>query len=221
MKRYGNLWDQVVSWDNLILAARKARRGKRDRVAVQRFEFDLERQLLALGQELKEGTYRPGGFTTHWITRPKGRLISAAPYRDRVVHHALMNVLEPILERHFHPHSFACRKGKGTHAAIKRAQEFSRRYPFVFKFDIEHFFPGVDHALLSAELARLIADPVTLRLCNLILKSGAGIHAHEFEPQLFPGDDPSTGFRQAQPGSSVRRPDPPPAGEGEVLKFGI
>jgi hypothetical protein len=81
MKRYGNLWPQLVSWDNLLLAARKARRGKRDRAAVQRFEFELERSLLAIQRELVDGTYRPGGFTTHWIIRPKPRLISAAPSR--------------------------------------------------------------------------------------------------------------------------------------------
>jgi RNA-directed DNA polymerase len=112
MKRYGNLWDALVSWENLLLAARKARRGKRDRSAVQRFEFDLEANLLALQKEMMNGFYSPGDFRTHWISRPKPRLISAAPYRDRVVHHALMNVLEPILERHFHPHSYACREGK-------------------------------------------------------------------------------------------------------------
>jgi retron-type reverse transcriptase len=135
MKRYGNLWEKLISWDNLLLAARKARRGKRDRVAVQRFEFDVERQLVAIQMELTGGTYRPGEFSTHWIMRPKPRLISAAPYRDRVVHHALMNVLEPILDRHFHPHSYACRKDKGTHAAASRLQGLFRRYRYFAQFD--------------------------------------------------------------------------------------
>ena len=97
MKRYGNLWEKVISWDNLVLAARKARRGKRDKGCVQRFEFGLESELLQLQDELVRGDYIPGEFKTHWITRPKRRMISAAPYRDRVLHHALMNVLEPIL----------------------------------------------------------------------------------------------------------------------------
>ena len=119
MKRHGNLWPAFLAWDNLLLAARKARRGKRRRDVVQRFTFAQERHLLQLQEELREGTYQPGTFTTHWIQVPKPRLISAAPYRDRVVHHALMNVLEPILERHFHPDSYACRKGKGTHAAAR------------------------------------------------------------------------------------------------------
>ena len=93
----GNLWRHVIAWENLLLAARKARRGKRDRACVQRFELHVESELLRIQEELVSGTYRPGEFHTHWIARPKPRLISAAPYRDRVVHHALMNVLEPIL----------------------------------------------------------------------------------------------------------------------------
>ena len=117
MRRYGHLWDSFVAWDNLVLAAHQARRGKRHRPVVQHFEFHRERELLRLQRELRAGAWLPGPYTTHWIQRPKPRLISAAPYRDRVVHHALMNVLEPILDRRFHPDSFACRKGKGTHAA--------------------------------------------------------------------------------------------------------
>ena len=105
MKRYGNLWEKIISWENLVLAAWKAQRGKRSRICVQRFNFQLEKELLCLQKDLIGGNYRPGGFHTHWISKPKPRLISAAPYRDRVVHHALMNILEPILDRHFHPHS--------------------------------------------------------------------------------------------------------------------
>ena len=140
MKRYGGLWEKVIAWDNLLLAARKARRGKRNRAGVQRFEFDLESNLLALRLELAEGAYRPGPFRTHWITRPKARLISAAPYRDRVVHHALMNVLEPILDRHFHPHSYACRRGKGTHAAAGRVQALMRRYRYLVQMEMSQSY---------------------------------------------------------------------------------
>ena len=113
MKRHGDLWPAVVSWPNLVRAADRARRGKRRRDVVLRFDFDLERELLQLRRELIGGSYQPGPFTTHWISRPKPRLISAAPYRDRVVHHAILNVLEPLLDRSFHPDSYACRRGKG------------------------------------------------------------------------------------------------------------
>ena len=186
MKRYGNLWDKLVSWDSLLLAARKARRGKRDRDAVQRFEFHLEGELLALQQELKEGAYRPGGFTTHWIMRPKARLISAAPYRDRVVHHALMNVLEPILDRHFHAHSYACRKDKGTHAAADRVQTLLGRYRYFMQFDIRKYFPSIDHQILKAIFRRRVKDRRVLWLMDLVVDN-----SNEQEPmaEYFPGDD--------------------------------
>ena len=186
MKRYGNLWEKLVSWDNLLRAARKARRGKRDRAAVQRFEFDVETNLLAIQRELSEGTYRPGGFTTHWITRPKPRLISAAPYRDRVVHHALMNVLEPILERHFHPHSYACRKEKGAHAAADRLQELLRRCRYFAQFDIRKYFPSIDHEILKGAFRRLVKDADVLTLMDSIVD---GSNPQEAVCEYFVGDD--------------------------------
>jgi RNA-directed DNA polymerase len=149
MKRYDGLWEQVIAWENLLLAARKARRGKRGRAEVTHFEFQREAELLRLQAELSGGTYQPGAFRSHWIVRPKRRLISAAPYRDRVVHHALMNVLEPILDRHFHPHSYACRHGKGTHAAADRLQHLLRRFRFFVQCDIRKYFPSIDHYLTS------------------------------------------------------------------------
>jgi RNA-directed DNA polymerase len=141
MKRYGGLWDSFMTWDNWLLAARKARRGKRRRPVVLRFEFDRERELLQLRQELADGHYQPGPFTTHCIHRPKPRLISAAPYRDRVLHHALMNVLEPILEKHFHPHSYACRTGKGTHRASRHLQHLLRSQAHSLQMDVVKYFP--------------------------------------------------------------------------------
>ena len=186
MKRHGGLWDAMLSWPNLLLAARKARRGKRDRTAVQRFEFNLEDELLALRKELAEGTYRPGPFTTHWITRPKPRLISAAPYRDRVVHHVLMNVLEPILDRHFHPHSYACRRGKGTHAAADRLQHLMRRCRYALQCDVRKYFPSIDHEILKGVIRRRIKDPRVLWLMDLIVDG-----SNEQEPvvEYFAGDD--------------------------------
>ena len=127
MKRHGGLWEPMLEWENFLLAARKAERGKRDCLYARRFRFDLEKELWRLREELLDDSYRPGLFSTHWITRPKPRLISAAPFRDRVVHHLLMNVLEPVFERHMHPDSYACRKGKGTHAAADRLQALMRR----------------------------------------------------------------------------------------------
>src|SRR5579872_4044821 len=186
MKRYGNLWDRFIRWDNLVLAARKARRGKRRRPVVLRFDFHQEWQLLRLQRELEEGRYRPGPFTTHWIDRPKRRLISAAPYRDRVVHHALMNVLEPLLERHMHPASFACRRGKGTHAAADRLQQLMRRQRFALPCDIRKFFPSIDHELLKECVRRLVKDRRVLLLMDQIVDSS---NEQEAVQEWFPGDD--------------------------------
>ena len=115
MKRYGNLWNDVVSFEALLRAGGQARQGKRFRPAVAASDFHLEHELLKLEDELSTLTYRPGWERSFFIYEPKKRQISAAPYRDRVVHHALVSVLEPIFERTFIGDSYACRKGEGTH----------------------------------------------------------------------------------------------------------
>jgi len=186
MKRYGNLWDGIISWENLVLAARKAQRGKRDRDSVQRFNFRQESELLTLQRELQSHTYRPGGFRTHWLSRPKRRLISAAPYRDRVVHHALMNILEPILDRHFHPDSYACRKGKGTHAASDRLQSLMRRCKYALQCDIQKFFASIEHEVLKTAFRRLIKDKDALWLMDLIVDNS---NEQPTELCWFDGDD--------------------------------
>lgn len=169
MKRYGQLWEKLISWDNLVLAAKKAHRGKRCKGCVRRFEFNLESELLQLQDELTSKEYVPGSFKIHWITRPKKRQISAAPYRDRVVHHALMNVLEPILDRHFHSDSYACRKEKGTHAAADRLQKLMRHNRYALQCDIQKFFPSIDHEILKLYFRRLIKDPNILWLMEMIV----------------------------------------------------
>src|SRR5262245_64975789 len=140
MKRHGNLWANVVSFEALLHAAEEGRKGKRFRPAVAAFHFNLEPELWKLHHELTSKSYRPGAYRSFFITEPKRRQISAAPYRDRVVHHALTAVLEPIFERTFIADSYACRKGKGTHAAVRRCQEFARRSLYVLKADVQKFF---------------------------------------------------------------------------------
>ena len=168
----------------------------------------MESNLLALRRELADGTYRPGPFSTHWIARPKARLISAAPYRDRVVHHALMNVLEPILDRHFHPHSYACRKGKGTHAAADRAQELMRRYRYCVQMDVRKYFPSIDHALLKASFRRLIKDARVLGLMDLIVDHS---NPRSRLPSISPAMTCSRHRCAARP--AYRQPDQPMAGQ--------
>ncbi len=141
MKTYKNLYPQITSFANLDLAWRKARKGKRGKLSVAQFEFNAEGRTAAdLQRELQSRQYQPGPYRSFLIYDPKKRKISAAPFRDRVVHHALCNVIEPIYERKFIYDSYANRSGKGTHRALDRAQHFARRYSYVLKCDIETFF---------------------------------------------------------------------------------
>ena len=189
MQNYTDLYPQICSFDNLYRAYRKARKGKRGKESVARFEYNQEEELLRLRDELMCGEWQPGAYHSFYIHDPKKRLISAAPFRDRVVHHALCNVLEPIYERRFIFDSYANRIGKGTHRAILRSNQFARQYPYVLQCDVEQFFPSIDHAILRAALARLIGDERVMRLVDRILESGAGILAGEYAMHWFPGDD--------------------------------
>ena len=186
MKRHGNLWPTLTSFEHLLGSSEKAKRGKRFRPAVARYEFALERELWKLREQLLGKTYRPGNYRSFYIYEPKKRLISAAPYRDRIVHHALTGVLEPIFEPTFITASYACRKGKGTHAAVDRCQQFARRFRYVFKTDIRKFFPSMDHAILKELVARKIKDPDVLWLVGHIVD---GSNPQEDVQHYFPGDD--------------------------------
>ena len=131
MKRHGHLFEKVTDYGNLLAAAHRARRGKRDRVEVARFVFHLEPNLLKLQEELRSGSYEMRPYRAFTIREPKHRQICAAHFRDRVVHHAVCAVLDPIFETCLIGDTYACRRGKGTHAAVRRLQEFSRRLPYV------------------------------------------------------------------------------------------
>ena len=176
MKTHKHLYPLITEFENLHLAFKRAARGKRSRWDVSGFEYDLEDNLLELQDELRTQTYQPGPYHNFTVYDPKPRLISAAPFRDRVVHHALCNVIEPLFERRFIDDSYACRVGKGTHAALDRAQDFARRYPYVLKCDVQHFFPSIDHDVLREQFRRVIRDPQTVWLMDQILDGGVGIH---------------------------------------------
>lgn len=189
MKTYKHLFEQVCDFENLYLAYRKARKGKRYRPQTAMFERVQDDELLSLQEELQSKTYKPGAYHSFFIHDPKKRLISAAPFRDRVVHHALCRVMEPIWEARFIHDSYANRVEKGTHRALDRAQELSRKYKYVLQCDVRQFFPSIDHAILMNEFTRLIKDKDLLWLCEAILKSGEGVLADEYEMKYFDGDD--------------------------------
>lgn len=189
-RNYRNLYTAITAFENLHTAWRKASRGKRQKPAAAGFEMKLEDELVRLQRELITQIYRPGPYRSFYIRDPKRRLISAAPFRDRVVHHAVCNIIEPIFEKTFIRDSYANRKGKGTHAALDRAQYFSRKYSFVLQCDIRQFFPSIDHTILETVLSRKITDQKkTLGLIREIIRSGEGVLDDEYHMVLFPGDD--------------------------------
>ena len=186
MKRAGNPWPQIVSWENLLHTALAAARGKRMRPDVARFLFHLEPNLCALQRELIAGTWQPGAYRTFWIRDPKPRMISSAPFRDRVVHHALTRVLETVFEPCFTASSFASRKGFGQHKALRKARNACGRYKYVLKCDIRKYFPSMDHLILKHLLERKIKCRRTLHLASLIVD---GSNPQEEVTSLFPGDN--------------------------------
>lgn len=168
-------FDDIVKWENLFQAWKQAAKGKRSKRAAATFEHNLADELLELQAELIAGTYKPGEYTHFYIHEPKCRKISAAPFRDRVVHHALCNIIEPDFERRFIPDSYANRVGKGTHKAVARFQQLSKQYCYVLRLDIVKHFPSLDHQILYEFLSKNIEDK---RICNLIqtiLDSGKGV----------------------------------------------
>ncbi len=189
MQTYLHLFPQICSFENLYLAYRAARRSKRSRVEVAGFELDLEANLLQLQAELLSQAYQPGVYRNFYIFEPKRWLVSAAPFRDRVVHHALCRVIEPIWEARFIHHSYACRVGKGTHRALDQCQAWVRQYRYALHGDVVKYFPSIDHQILYSLLARRIADRDTLWLVKSLIDSGAGVQAGETPQSLFPGDD--------------------------------
>ncbi len=182
----GPTLEEVGSLANLFLAARAARRHKRRFPYVQAFDADLEERLLGLSAQLRDGTYCPGEFTTFWVSDGKRRLISAAPYRDRVVHHAVVRVLEPLWERRFIHHCYACRKGKGAHAALDACTRFARRHAYVLHADVRKYFPSVDHAILEETLFGKVRDPGLRALLGRLIRHTGPL---EPAPASFPGDD--------------------------------
>lgn len=176
MKSYNNLWGGLCSLENLFLAYKKARKKKTGKLYVQEFEKDLLNNLLKLQYELQNKTYSPKPLITFTIREPKTRKISKSDFRDRIIHHALCNILEPIFDKTFIHDSYANRKGKGTLKAVERFDHFKRKVSrnntrkcFVFKADIKKYFDNVDHKTLLKILNKKVVDADVLWLVQRIL----------------------------------------------------
>jgi len=161
--------EQVASFPALVAAAKRAARGKKLTAESSRFMVDLEGEVLQLERELTSDTWRPGPYRTFRILDPKPRTISAAPFRDRVVHHALCAVLEPVIESVLGPHTYACRSGMGTDAALRAAKLAVATCSEFLKLDIRHYFETIDHNRVRVQLAALDLDARVLRLCEHVL----------------------------------------------------
>ena len=186
MKRTGALWEPLCSWRNLTEAARRAALAKKKRPDVAQYLLNLENELVKLRQTLLEENWQPGPYRSFRILEPKPRQISAAPFADRVVHHAFTQVVEPVFEKRFLDSSYACRQGFGTHRALSAARAAAARYPFVLQCDIRKYFATLDHQILLAELERVIKCKPTLRLAQAIV-SGSDF-PRESPDWYFPGD---------------------------------
>jgi hypothetical protein len=169
MKRHGHLFERICSFENLTAAAARAARGKKAKPGVALFLQDIEDRVIELETSLKDKTYQPKPYRVFEICDPKERMICAADFRDRVVHHALCNELEPLFERSYIHDTYACRPAKGTHAAVTRTQHFLRRFPYYLKLDIHKFFDSVDHAILTSLIERKVKDPDAMWLTKEII----------------------------------------------------
>jgi hypothetical protein len=165
--------EDVASLDTLAAAFWRAARPHRDRAEVQRGAADLDGFLARLRDDVLAGRSPDGRWTAFSIRDPKPRQILAPCFRDRVLHHALMAHMGPVLERALVADTFACRAGKGTLAAVHRAQQHVRRFPWFVKIDVRAYFAS-DHSILRAVLARRFKDPGLLALCDAILASVPG-----------------------------------------------
>ena len=191
--RYDNLYGRIADFQALHRAARKAVKGKRSKPGAAAFQANLEREILRLERELQRGTYKPGHYVEILVKDPKERLVSAAPFRDRVVHHALCAVVSPIFEASFIGNSYANRTGKGTHRAIAAFEHYRDRHAHVLRCDIYRYFPSIDHEILKAEFRRRIACEKTLWLMDRIVD---GSNAQEPVHLHFAGDTLFTPFER-------------------------
>ena len=173
MRRVGNLWETLLSFENLYRAWKRAFASTKSPESCS-FSFHLEKELFTLQEELAGQTYIPGDYRCFTISDPKKRVISVAPFRDRVVHHALVQVLEPIYEKRFIYHSYATRKGKGSHKAIEQARQYLKKNKWYLKIDIPKYFDSINHSVLKRILERQIKDPHILDLCSRIIAKGGG-----------------------------------------------
>ena len=171
MKRAKSLFNQIVDYENLRLAWLKARKGKTAKKSVQNFSRNVNENLQIIHDRIILSPPVLSDYVQFKIFDPKERMISVVPFSDRVIHHAIMNVLEPVFERQFIFHTYACRKGKGTHAAARYAFKCAKSSAYFLKLDVKKYFDSIDHAVLKQLLCRIIKDSRCLSLLFCVIDS--------------------------------------------------
>lgn len=193
MKIYKNEFEKIISLENLFAAWDAFKSDKRNRFDVQVFERNLEENIFELHRNLKAKKYKHGAYSGFWIRDPKPRHIHKATVRDRVLHHAIFNTLNPIFEPTFIAQSFSCRVGRGTHKGIEalgtitnKISKNSHKSTFALKCDVKKFFDSVDHDILLKILSRKIKDADAMWLLSEIVRSFISKEANIFEHRGLP-----------------------------------
>lgn len=189
MKRISNIYPLIYSIDNLNLADKKARKGKSEQYGIAVYDKNREENIQALHQMLKNKTYTTSAYTTFKVYEPKEREVFRLPYYpDRITHHAIMNLLEPIFVATFTANTYSCIKGKGIHGAANDVKKALKDIPgtqYCLKLDIKKFYPSIDHGILKHLLRRKIKDEDLLWLLYGIIDSADGIPIGNYLSQYF------------------------------------
>lgn len=177
-------WPQICSLDCLYTAYLKARKGKRKRADVQAFELDLEFRLVDLQKQLSEGCWQPGPFRRFTLYDRKPRDICAAPFADRIVHHAIVDTVMPAFDAVLSDSCAACRRGMGVHRTVRTVQRGMRRHAYVLQLDISRYFPSIDHAVLKTQLRELFDEAALLAVLDRLIDA-----VPSTTPTPWPGAD--------------------------------
>lgn len=189
MKRFGNLFEQICTIENLELADKRARKNKANTPGVRIFDRHRDELLPKLLEQLKNGTYHTSPYTTFIIREPKERVIYRLPYfPDRIVHHAIMNILEPIWVSTMTADTYSCLKGRGIHAAVNKVKTALRDREgtrYCLKMDVRKFYPSINHEVLKQLIRRKIKDERLLALLDEIIDSADGVPIGNYLSQYF------------------------------------
>lgn len=189
MKRIGDLFDRIVSVENLILAEKKARKGKSHKYDVRRFDENTQNNLINLHHILLNGDYKTSKYKVFKLFDGKEREIFKLPYYpDRIVHHAILNILEPIFVSTFTADTYSCIKGRGIHKALKNVTTALKNESdtiYCLKLDIQKFYPNVNHDILKILLRRKFKDKRLLKLLDEIINSADGLPIGNYLSQFL------------------------------------